>query len=104
MGHSTILHVLSPFSNVLLSVTLCTVARQAPLSTGFSRQEYWSGLPCPSLGDLPDSGVEPVLLISLHWQVDSSPLAPAGKLRIYVSSSVQFSRSVVSDALQPHGL
>ena len=94
--------VLSHFSHVRLFVILWTVARQAPLSTGFSRQEYWSGLPCPSLGDLPDSGVEPVLLTSLHWQVDSSPLAPAGKLRIYVSSSVQFSRSVVSDALQPH--
>ena len=36
-----------------------TVARQAPLSTGFSRQEYWSGLPCPPPGDLPDPGIEP---------------------------------------------
>ena len=36
-----------------------TVAHQAPLSTGFSRQEYWSGLPFPSPGDLPDSGIEP---------------------------------------------
>ena len=96
--------VLSHFSHVRLFVILWTVARQAPLSTGFSRQEYCSGLPCPSLGDLPDSGVEPVLLTSLHWQVDSSPLAPAGKLRIYVSSSVQFSRSVVSDSLRPYEL
>ena len=37
-----------------------TVAHQAPLSMGFSRQEYWSGLPCPSRGDLPDPGMEPV--------------------------------------------
>ena len=37
-----------------------TVARQAPLSMGFSRQEYWSGLPLPSPGDLPDPGIEPV--------------------------------------------
>ena len=37
-----------------------TVAHQAPLSIGFSRQEYWSGLPCPSRGDLPDPGMEPV--------------------------------------------
>ena len=36
-----------------------TVARQAPLSMGFSRQKYWSGLPCPSPGDLPDPGIEP---------------------------------------------
>ena len=37
-----------------------TVARQAPLSMGFPRQEYWSGLPFPSLGDLPDPGMEPM--------------------------------------------
>ena len=37
-----------------------TVACQAPLSVGFSRQEYWSGLPFPSPGDLPDPGIEPV--------------------------------------------
>ena len=36
-----------------------TVAYQAPLSMGFSRQEYWSGLPFPALGDLPDPGMEP---------------------------------------------
>ena len=36
-----------------------TVAHQAPLSMGFSRQEYWSGLPFPSPGDLPDPGIEP---------------------------------------------
>ena len=40
------------------SVTPCTIARQAPLSTGFSRQEYWSGLPCPPPGDLPNSGIK----------------------------------------------
>ena len=43
-------------------VTPWTVACQAPLSMGFSRQEYWSGLPFPSLGDLSDPGVEPGLL------------------------------------------
>ena len=41
------------------SVTPWTVAHQAPLSMGFPRQEYWSGLPFPSPGDLPDSGIEP---------------------------------------------
>ena len=40
-------------------MTLWTVAYQAPLSMGFSRQEYWSGLPFPSPGDLPDPGIEP---------------------------------------------
>ena len=40
--------------------TLCTGARQAPLSMGFLRQEYWSWLPFPSPGDLPDPGIEPM--------------------------------------------
>ena len=39
--------------------TLCIVAHQAPPSIGFSRQEYWSGLPFPSPGDLPDPGIKP---------------------------------------------
>ena len=46
-------------SHVRLFVTPWTVAHQAPLSMGFSRQDYWSGLPFPSPGDLPDPGVEP---------------------------------------------
>ena len=46
-------------SHVRLFVTPWTVAYQAPLSMGFSRQEYWSGVPFPSLGDLPDPGIEP---------------------------------------------
>ena len=44
---------------------------------GFSRQEYWSGLPFPPPGDLPNPGTEPVLSL-LHWQVSSLPLAPSG--------------------------
>ena len=46
-------------SRVQLFATPWTVAYQAPLSMGFSRQEYWSGLPFPSPGDLPDPGIEP---------------------------------------------
>ena len=42
----------------------CTAACQAPLSMGFSRQEYWSGLPCPPPGDLPDPGIKPASLMS----------------------------------------
>ena len=40
-------------------MTLWTVACQAPLSMGFSKQEYWSGLPCPDPGDLPNTGIKP---------------------------------------------
>ena len=50
------------FSVVTDYTTPWTVARQAPLSMGFSRQEYWSGLPCPPPGDLPDPGIEPASL------------------------------------------
>ena len=50
--------VLSRFSHVQLFATLWTVALQAPLSMGFPRQKYWSGLPFPPPGDLPDSGIE----------------------------------------------
>ena len=46
-------------SRVRLSVTLWTVAHQAPPSMGLSRQEYWSGLPFPSPGDLPNPGIKP---------------------------------------------
>ena len=46
-------------SRVQLFATPWTVAYQAPLSTGFSRQQYWSGLPFPSPGDLPDPGIQP---------------------------------------------
>ena len=47
-----------------LGVTPWTVARQAPLSLGFSKQEYWSGLPCPPPGDLPDPGIQPMSHVS----------------------------------------
>ena len=67
--------VLSPFSHGWLFAALRTVAYQTPLSMGFSRQEYWSGLPFPPPGDLPDPGIEGLL----HWPVGSLPLAPPGK-------------------------
>ena len=54
-------------------VTSWTVACQAPLSTGFSRQEYWSGLPSPSPGDLSDPGIKPG---SPALQEDSLPAEP----------------------------
>ena len=63
-------------SRVQLFVTPGTVAHQAPPSMGFSRQEYWSGLPFPSPGDLPDPGIEPW---SPTLQADASPSEPPGK-------------------------
>ena len=60
--------LLSGFSRVRFFATPWTVAHQAPLSTGFSRQDHWSGWPCPSPGDLPDPRIESV-----------SPEAPASK-------------------------
>ena len=56
--------VLSCFSRVQLFSTLWTVAHQAPLSMGFSRQEYWSGLPFPTPEDLPNPGIKPTSLTS----------------------------------------
>ena len=52
--------VLRGFRRVQLFAPLWSVARQAPLSIGFSRQDYWSGLPCPPLEDLPNPGIESV--------------------------------------------
>ena len=58
----TYMHALSPFSHVRLFETSWTVTHQASLSVGVSRQEYWSGLPFSSPGDLPDPEIEPVSL------------------------------------------
>ena len=62
-------------SCVQLFVTPWTVAYHAPLSMGFSRQEYWSGLPFPSSEDLPNPGMEPG---SLALQADALPSEPPG--------------------------
>ena len=70
---------LSHFNRVQLFVTLWTVAHQDPLSMGFSRQEYWSGLPYAPSGDLPDPGIKPASLMSPALTVGSLPLAPPGK-------------------------
>ena len=59
-------------SRVRLLATLWTVAHQAPVSMGFSRQEYWSGLSFPTPEDLPDLGIEPASLMS-----------PAGRQVLY---------------------
>ena len=70
--------MLSHFSCIQLFVILWTVACQASLSMGFSRQEYWSGLSCPPLQGM-TQGSSPCILCLLHYQADSLPLAPPGK-------------------------
>ena len=59
-------------------MTLWTVARQAPLSMGFSRQEYWSGLSCPPPGDLPDPGIQTMSPATLGLQAGSLLLSLRG--------------------------
>ena len=79
--------MLDRLSHVWLFETLWTIACQASLSMGFSKQEYSSGLPCPSPRHLPKPGVKLLSFSFLHW-----------------FSSVQFSCSVMSNSLRPHGL
>ena len=67
------------FSGFQLFVTLRIRIRQAPLSIGFSRQEYWSKLPCIPPGDLPNPRIKLVSLSFLYWQADSLPLISPGK-------------------------
>ena len=67
-------------SHVRLFGTLWTVSYQAPPSVGFSRQEYWSGLPFPSPGDLPNPGIEPR---SPALQADTLLSEPPGEVRGY---------------------
>ena len=66
------------------SVTPWTVAHQVPLSMRFSRQEYWSGLPCPSPGGLPDPGIEPGFPT---LQADSLLPKPPGKFFFFFSNN-----------------
>ena len=73
----TFVVVLQSLSSVQLSWDSWTVACQAPLSMGFSRQEYWSGLPFPSPGDLLDPGIK---LVSPAWQANSLLLRYLGSL------------------------
>ena len=73
--------MLSRFSHVRFFVTPWTVAHQAPLSMGFSRQEHWGGLPFPFPGDLPNPGIEPASLVSPALPAGSLPLASPGKPR-----------------------
>ena len=66
-------------SCLILCVTAWTTAHQAPLSMWFPRQEYWSGLPLPSPGDLPDPGNEPTSPALAGWFFTAEPLGKAPK-------------------------
>ena len=96
--------VLSRFSRVC--VTPWTVAHQAPLSMGFSRQEYWSGLPCPPSEDLPDPGIEPASLqspalagrfftICATWEAPSQVLIVANRAIAALNISIFIKHSML---------
>ena len=74
--------ILSGFNSVQLFVILWTVACQAPRFMGFSRQEYWNGLPYHLQQIFLTEGLKPHHLYLLHWQAGSLPLVPPGKLMI----------------------
>ena len=83
------------FQSYLTLATTWTVVHKAPLSMGFSGQEYWSGLPCSPPGDLPNPGIEPVSPVTPALQVDSVPLSHWGSpkysvLLKYISEFVFF--------------
>ena len=89
--------MLSHFSHVWLFTTSGTVAHQAPLSVGFFRQEYWSGLPCPPPGYLPNPGMKPVSLMSpalagrffttsTTWKALASPPFPNNCLNLPIGT------------------
>ena len=99
-------------------LTLCdSMGHQAPLSVGFSRQEYWSGLPFPTPRDLPNPGIKLMSLASLALAAESLLLMPPGKTDSIYSLIIHcfgltfsfnkfclLSCSVVFEFLQPHGL
>ena len=77
-------------SHVRLFVTPWTVARQAALSMEFSRQEYWSGVPFPPSGDLPDPRIEPVSSASPALAGSFFTTAPPGKqLNVFYQAAIQ---------------
>ena len=94
-------HVLSCFSHVWLFATPWTVAHQAPLSSGFSKQGYWSGWPCPPPGDLPYSEIEPMTLRSPALAGEFFTTSDTWELQCYLHYDIQFGCSVVSNSATP---
>ena len=79
----------SRFSRVQLFTTLWTVTRQAPLSMQFSRQGYWSGLPCPPPGDLLNPGIKP-----------TSPMPPALAGGFFTTSAIWEAHGCLHESVQ----
>ena len=89
------------FSPVRLFATPWTVAPQAPPSMGFSRQEYWSVLPCPPPRNLPDPGIIPVSPASAALQANSLPTEPPGKPK---NKNTDIEICCTPNKIGPHGL
>ena len=81
------------------------ITHQAPVSMGFIRQEYWSGLPCPPPRDLPNPGIELESPVSLALQADSLPTEPSGKphKRILLSHKKVQNNAIWSNMGGPRG-
>ena len=92
------------FSRVRLLVTRWTVAHQAALSVGFSRQEYWSRLPFPSPGDLPDPGMEPRSPALRADTLTSEPPGDQNKGRCYKKDTVLLVPAFCNWILYPSSL
>ena len=89
-------------SRVQLFVAPQSIAHQAPLSMGFSRQEYWSGLPCPSPGDLPDPGIKPSAVQSLsHVQLFASPWTAAHQASLSLTNSQSLLKLMFIESVTP---
>ena len=78
----------------LTPVTPWIVIHQAPLSVEFSRQQYWSGLPFPTLGDLPDPGIEPKSLASPALADGFFIIVPSGKSPCNVGGNINWEHSI----------
>ena len=94
--------VLSRFSGVQLVLILWTMACQTLMSVGFSWQEYWNGLPCDALADLPDSGIKLTSFISPALAGRFFTTGATGKPHSYHCCCCCKVTSVVSDSVRPH--
>ena len=91
------MHAMS-FQLFWLFVAPWTVTHQSPLSLAFPRQEYWSGLPFPFPGDLPNPGIKPGFLSLLHWQASSLTLTLPGKFP-YIHNGILYKVKVTQSSL-----
>ena len=95
--------MLSHFSRVRLYETLWTVACQAPLPMELSRQEYWSGLPCPSPGDHPHPGIEPgSLALQVNSLLSELPEKQCAYIKTFMTGMFRNNSSPTSQGGQPN--